>query len=99
MRADEQEAAGQPTDSQLRELIRGYLGGHPTAMDTLDGIAGWWVARRRIEIEVRRVSRVLEEMVRDGELETCEQDGVSFFHRRGRGPVAGPDLLDGEPEP
>jgi hypothetical protein len=69
-------------DVQLRTLILGYLDDHPTAMDTLDGIAEWWVLRQQIEIEVRRVSRVLAALVSDGLLEEHEQGGIRFFRRR-----------------
>ena len=69
-------------DVQLRTLILGYLDDHPTAMDTLDGIAEWWVLRQQIEIEVRRVSRVLAALVTDGLLEEHEQGGIRFYRRR-----------------
>lgn len=70
------------TDSGLRELVLGYLDDHPTAMDTLDGIAEWWILRQQIQIEVRRVSAVLASLVEDGLLEECEQGGVRFYRRR-----------------
>ncbi|MGQ0648557.1 MAG: hypothetical protein ACT4P7_13410 [Gemmatimonadaceae bacterium] len=70
-------------DTRLRELVLGYLDDHPTAMDTLDGIAEWWILRQQIEIEVRRVSAVLATLVHEGVLEECEQSGVRFFRRRG----------------
>jgi len=72
-------------DSRVRELVLGYLDDHPTAMDTLDGIAEWWVLRQQVEIEVRRVSRVLTALVRDGVLEEHEQGGIRFYRRPGRG--------------
>lgn len=68
-------------DTQLRSLVLGYLDDHPTAMDTLDGIAEWWVRRQQIEIEVRRVSRVLSSLVADGLLEEHEQGGILFYRR------------------
>jgi hypothetical protein len=70
-------------DVHLRTLILGYLDDHPTAMDTLDGIAEWWVLRQQIEIEVRRVSRVLAALVSDGLIEEHEQGGIRFYRRRG----------------
>jgi hypothetical protein len=69
------------SDGDIRELILGYLEEHPTAMDTLDGISEWWLLRRQIEIEVRRVSRVLTELVHDGRLEEYQQGGVRFYRR------------------
>lgn len=69
------------TDSRVRELVLGYLDDHPTAMDTLDGIAQWWIMRQQLEIEVRRVSSALTSLVREGVLEEFEQGGVRFFRR------------------
>ena len=69
-------------DARLRALVLGYLDDHPTAMDTLDGIAEWWVLRQQIEIEVRRVSHVLMALVADGLLEVHEQGGIRFYRRR-----------------
>ncbi|MCC6318278.1 MAG: hypothetical protein IT361_11370 [Gemmatimonadaceae bacterium] len=53
-------------------------------MDTLDGIAEWWILRQRIEIEVRRIARVLDGLVAEGYLERSEQDGVRFYRRTRR---------------
>ena len=77
------DAAMADIDAEVRAFVLGYLEAHPTAMDTLDGIAAWWIPRRQIEIEVRRVSRMLDALVRDGALEHCEQDGVSFYRKPG----------------
>lgn len=77
-----------PNDDFVRDLVLGYLDDHPTAMDTLDGIAEWWILRQQIEIEVRRVSRVLTTLVSDGVLEEVNQGGVRFYRR-----VAAPRLV------
>jgi len=69
-------------DATLRALVLAYLDDHPTAMDTIDGIAEWWVLRQQIDIEVRRVSRVLALLVREGVLEEVLQSGVRFYRRR-----------------
>jgi hypothetical protein len=78
-------AAAGDEDARLRELVLGYLDEHPTAMDTLDGIAEWWIRRQQIEIEVRRVSSVLQSLVQQGVLEEAQQSGVRFFRRRSSG--------------
>ncbi len=78
--------SGNHTNTDLisvRALVLGYLDEHPTAMETLDGIAQWWINRQLIDIEVHRVAETLAGLVRDGELEEHEQGGVRFF-RRGR---------------
>ncbi|MEW5918293.1 MAG: hypothetical protein AB1762_17955 [Gemmatimonadota bacterium] len=68
-------------DATLRTLVLAYLDDHPTAMDTIDGIAEWWVLRQQIDIEVRRVSRILELLVSEGVLEEVSQSGVRFYRR------------------
>lgn len=68
-------------ESELKALVIGYLDDHPTAMDTLDGIAEWWVLRQHIEIEVRRVSRALDALVAEGILEEHSQGGIRFYRR------------------
>jgi hypothetical protein len=69
-------------DATLRTLVLAYLDDHPTAMDTIDGIAEWWVLRQQIDIEVRRVSRVLAMLVTEGVLEEVTQRGVRFYRKR-----------------
>jgi hypothetical protein len=69
----------------LRELVLGYLDDHPTAMDTLDGIAEWWILQQQIQIEVKRVSAVLASLVSEGVLEECDQGNVRFYRRRRAG--------------
>ena len=76
--------AAEPTleaDAHLRSLVLGYLDDHPTAMDTLDGIAEWWVLRQQIDIEVRRVARALDALVSEGLIEEYEQGGIRFYRR------------------
>jgi hypothetical protein len=68
-------------DAHVKALVLGYLDDHPTAMDTLDGIAEWWVLRQQIDIEVRRVARALAALVSDGLVEECEQGGIRFYRR------------------
>jgi Fe2+ or Zn2+ uptake regulation protein len=72
------------TDAEvnLRALVLAYLDDHPTAMDTIDGIAEWWILRQQIDIEVRRVSRVLALLVTEGVLEEVNQSGLRFYRRR-----------------
>lgn len=53
----------------LRELVLRYLAEHPGAMDTLDGIAEWWVMREQLRVDLQRLSRVLDDLTRQGILE------------------------------
>jgi hypothetical protein len=60
-----------PDEQALGEMVRGYLQEHPSATDTLEGIAEWWIERRLIRIDVEALSRVLEKMSERGILEVA----------------------------
>ena len=51
--------------SAAREIER-YLGTHPEASDSLQGIASWWVVRQRIRSEIAVVSAALEQLIDAG---------------------------------
>lgn len=63
------ERAVNDVDSDLRRAILGYLAENPGAMDTLEGIAHWWVPRQRIAINVAACARALDQLVERGEVE------------------------------
>jgi hypothetical protein len=46
-----------------------YLAEHPEAMDTIEGIAEWWLMRQRIRVSLDALSRVLGRLTHDGLLE------------------------------
>ena len=58
-----------PDELTLGELVLGYLEEHPHAMETLDGIAEWWIERRRIRVNVEALSRALTDLTERGVLE------------------------------
>lgn len=51
------------------DAILAYLAEHPHATDTLEGVAEWWLMRRRVRVEVEAVAGVLEDLVARGVLE------------------------------
>jgi hypothetical protein len=57
------------TERDLYRAVLGYLTRNPNAMDTLDGIAEWWVMRQHIHTSVSALSRVLRRLVEDGLVE------------------------------
>jgi hypothetical protein len=56
-------------DSDLAKMVMGYLRHQPEVMDSLEGIAQWWLSRQRIRIEVTALSRALKQLVAEGKLE------------------------------
>jgi hypothetical protein len=72
-------------EREMSEAVRSYLAEHPGAMDTLEGIAGWWLMRQRIRVDVERLDRVLRRLVEAGVLEMVGPDeSPSFRLRRDR---------------
>ena len=65
-----QATAEQRQEQELAEAILHYLVEHPQAMDTLEGIAEWWLLRREIGVAVERVERALAQLTAQGYLET-----------------------------
>ena len=60
--------------------ILDYLSEHPDAADTPEGIALWWIQRRRYEASVKLVKLALEELERRGSLDkTILTDGTFLY--------------------
>lgn len=60
-------AEGAPdAEGDLARLMLRYLTQHPTAKDTADGIATWWLRQQRIEQSVEAVHRALDLLVGRG---------------------------------
>ena len=60
----------------LRRIVL-YLETHPRALDTIDGIASWWVREDR-----RAVQRGLDLLERAGVVERKELGGAVYFALR-----------------
>ena len=58
----------QPTEDVERAILK-YLGDNPDAVETFAGIADWWLERNWIRVELSRVKKALDALVRRGELE------------------------------
>ena len=52
-------------DELAKRLLR-YLTQHPTAKDTAEGIATWWLRRQHIEQSVEAVRRALQLLIARG---------------------------------
>jgi hypothetical protein len=75
-------------EEELAEAILQYLADHSRAMDTLAGIAEWWIPRQQVRIEVNTLVRVLRRLCDDGLLE-CQGSGEHALYRL-RPPDAAP---------
>ena len=79
-----------PVHDQLLE----YLREHPRAMDTLKGIAEWWLPRHRVRVEVERVAEALRTLEARGLIERIGPEDSPLYRLR-QHPAAAPD--DAEP--
>jgi len=79
---DDDGSPSDPRDAALRQELLSYLREHPRAMDTLEGIAGWWLPRHQIRIGVERIARALEGLRRDGVLEEVPGGGAPLYRLR-----------------
>ncbi len=53
---------------EIAEEISSYLSAHRKAADTLEGVAGWWITRHRVEESQQRVQEALDLLVRQGKV-------------------------------
>lgn len=69
-------------EENVRQMVLDYLREHPHAMDTLEGIAEWWIAPRMTREDVEALSNVLEVMAADGILERLGTGSTSRYRLR-----------------
>jgi hypothetical protein len=74
-------------ERELGTLVLGYLEEHPQAMETLEGIAQWWIERQRIRVNVEALSRALEDLTERGKLEAVGTGPNRRYRRTGRSSV------------
>ena len=66
--------------AQLRDEILKYLGAHPQAADTVEGIANWWLPRQRYEEDIQKVQQALDGLVERGLVaKTTLADGTILY--------------------
>jgi hypothetical protein len=71
-------------EAEIAEAILDYLGEHPRAMDTLEGIAEWWLARYRVSYELEAVKRVVRHLTNEGLLEEISGGQSPLYHLKAR---------------
>lgn len=56
--------------------VLAYLRAHPSAADTLEGIAGWWLERRRVIVSVETVASAVQHLIEIGVVEEFQRGGA-----------------------
>jgi DNA-binding transcriptional ArsR family regulator len=72
----------QSSDADVRDAVIAYLREHPRAMDSLEGIAQWWLLRQRVRVSVQLVSRALADLEESGLIERIREDGNAMYRLR-----------------
>lgn len=67
-------------ETELAQAVIDYLAEHPQAMDTLQGIAEWWVMRQKVRVDVEALARVLRQLTEQGILEQIGSEEDARYH-------------------
>ena len=68
---------------EIRSLLTDYLETCPNAMDTLEGIAGFWLTRQRVQTRIPLLVTVLDELVAEGVLEVAGSGDQKRYRVKG----------------
>jgi len=72
------------TRVEIEKTVVAYLGNHPLAADTLDGIVTWWLPQQRYETTRTRVEQALVHLVEIGVLRRDRlPDGAELYALKG----------------
>ena len=72
-------------EAEIAEAIVGYLEEHPRAMDTLEGIAEWWLPRHQVKFDLNAVEQAVRRLTEQGVLEEIADGHQPRYHLKGRG--------------
>jgi hypothetical protein len=66
-------------EKRLMSSILEYLAEHPNAMDSMEGIAKFWIMRNAVRVEFNKLKQVLFRLVERGVLEQVESGSNILF--------------------
>jgi hypothetical protein len=69
-------------EEELASVVISYLTEHPQAMDTVKGIAEWWVVSRQVSVEAEILASVLQKLVDQGYLEKVDSSSGPLYRLR-----------------
>lgn len=81
----QQEARTPSREEQMCGAVLQYLAEHPHAMDTLEGIASWWLMRQQVRAEVDVLAKVLRRLAEQGLLEMSGEHENPIYKLRRSG--------------
>jgi ATP-dependent RNA circularization protein (DNA/RNA ligase family) len=69
-------------EAELGRAVMNYLTEHPHAMDSVQGIAEWWVMRQRARVEVETLVKVLQQLVDEARVEKVDLPNGPLYRLR-----------------
>ena len=70
-------------EPELESAVRRYLAEHPEAMDTIEGIAEWWLMRERMRVDLEALNRTLGRLTDEGVLERLGAGDEARYRLKG----------------
>ena len=68
----------------MQRAIEEYLGAHPNAADSVDGVACWWVAAHGFHATGEQVRRALSDLVAAGVVRRVTLADGTVLYSKGR---------------
>ena len=93
------QAERQRHESKVAQAILSYLAEHPQAMDSLDGIAEWWLIRQQIRVEIEAVAGAIRQLIEQGLIEEIQSGDTRCYRLKdpGSGAYYSPPDPDAKP--
>jgi hypothetical protein len=69
-------------ENELCDALLAYLREHPRAMETVEGIAEWWIPRHRVRVELESLGRALQRLESLGLIERMYLGGDWLYRMK-----------------
>lgn len=69
-------------EKALAEAVKDYVKKHPQSMDTVEGIAEWWIPGAGKSVTLTRLRRVLERLADEGFLDRVGHGEYAHYRAR-----------------
>jgi hypothetical protein len=84
IRSSEGSVMAPPTKNEIAAGILTYLKQHPTAADTVEGIAKWWLLQPTLGQRVNTVEEVLHELEERSLVESIISQGKRLYRAKSK---------------
>ena len=60
-------------------MVINYLLDKPDAMDTIQGIAEWWILKEQVKLTIKKVNNAIDYLLEKEYLKTVDYDGQDTY--------------------